>query len=60
MDPATKVRYAERSSVERVNSNLKDNYGGRNIRVKGAEKVAAHLMFGVIAMTAVQLFRLVS
>ena len=60
MEPATKVRYAERSGVERVNSNLKDNYGGRNIRVKGAEKVAAHLMFGIIAMTAVQLFRLIN
>jgi len=58
MDPATKVRFAERSSAERVNSNLKDNYGGRNIRVKGAEKVMAHLMFGVIAITATQMFRL--
>jgi hypothetical protein len=30
MDPATKSRFAERSSAERVNSYLKDNYGGRN------------------------------
>jgi hypothetical protein len=58
MDPAERERYAARSSVERVNSNLKDNYGGRIIRVRGAEKVMAHLMFGVLALTATQLFRL--
>jgi hypothetical protein len=58
MDPATKSRFAERSSAERVNSTLKDNYGGRNIRVKGASKVIAHLMFGVISVTAMQLYRL--
>lgn len=58
MDPATKTRFAERSTAERVNSNLKDNYGGRNVRVKGASKVMAHLMLGIISITAMQLFRL--
>jgi hypothetical protein len=58
MDPATKSRFAQRSSAERVNSNLKDNYGGRNIRLKGASKVMAHLMFGVVSITAMQIFRL--
>ena len=58
MDPATKSRFAERSSAERVNSNLKDNYGGRSVRVKGASKVMAHLMFGIISITAMQIFRL--
>jgi hypothetical protein len=58
MDPATKTRFAERSSAERVNSYLKDSYGGRNIRVKGASKVMAHLMFGIISITAMQLYRL--
>lgn len=58
MDPATKSRFAERSSAERVNSNLKDNYGGRSIRVKGASKVMAHLMFGIVSITAMQIFRL--
>ncbi|HOO52504.1 MAG TPA: transposase [Alphaproteobacteria bacterium] len=58
MDPATKSRFAERSSAERVNSNLKDNYGGRTIRVKGASKVMAHLMFGIVSITAMQIFRL--
>jgi len=58
MDPATKARFAERSSVEIVNSNIKDNYGDRNIRVKGAAKVMTPLMFGIIVITATQLFRL--
>lgn len=58
MDPATKSRFAERSSAERVNSYLKDNYGGRSIRVKGASKVMAHLMFGIVSITAMQLYRL--
>ncbi len=58
MDSLTKARYAERSSVERVNSYLKDNYGGRNIRVKGPEKVMTHLMFGLVVITATQMFRL--
>ncbi|MFZ3045464.1 MAG: hypothetical protein WA151_06085 [Desulfatirhabdiaceae bacterium] len=58
MDPASKSRFAERSSAERVNSSLKDNYGGPNIRVKGAEKVMAHLMFGIVSITAMQIFRL--
>ena len=58
LDPAQAVRFRERSSVERVNSNLKDNYGGRFVRVRGAAKVMAHLMFGIVALTATQLFRL--
>ena len=57
-DPAKKIRYRERSSAERVNSNLKDNYGGRNVRVRGHKKVMAHLMFGIIAVAANQIFNL--
>jgi hypothetical protein len=56
--PAEKARYAQRSSVERVNSALKDSYGARFVRVRGAVKVMAHLMFGVIALTAAQIVRL--
>ncbi len=58
MEPITKARFVERSSVERVNSYLKDSHGGRNIRVKGPSKVMAHLMFGIIAITTNQLFNL--
>ena len=56
-DPAKKVRYNQRSSAERILSNLTDTYGGNTVRVKGDKKVMAHVMFGIIAMTAEQLFR---
>jgi hypothetical protein len=58
LDPAERRRFAERSTSERVNSNLKDNYGGKFVRVRGAAKVMCHLMFGLLALTAVQLFHL--
>ncbi len=58
--PARKLRYNERSTVERSNSDLKDNYGGRNIRVKGHWKVLCHLMFGIIAITVKQLFNMLN
>jgi transposase len=51
------IRYNERSSVERVNGNLKDNFGGRMIGVRGQAKVFCHLMFGVLALTADQIIR---
>jgi hypothetical protein len=60
MDPATKQRYKVRTTVERVNSRLKDDFGGRNVRVRGATKVMAHLMFGILVLTADQLLRLVT
>ena len=56
--PARKIRYRERSTVERGNSDLKDNYGARHVRVKGHWKVLCHLMFGVIAITVKQLFNM--
>ncbi len=58
-DPATAVRYNERSTAERGFSQLKDNFGGSTVRVRGYEKVYAHLMCGILALTAVQLLRLV-
>jgi len=53
------IRYNERSTVERVNGRLKEEFGGKTIRVKGWAKVKAHLMFGILALTADQLLRLV-
>jgi len=35
---AEKVRYKERSTVERVNGRLKDEFGARAVRVKGLQK----------------------
>ena len=56
---AEKQRYQERTIVERVNGRLKDEFGGRYVRVRGAVKVMAHLMFGVLALTVDELRRLV-
>jgi len=53
--PAQEERYCERSSAERVNSLLKQRYGGRWVRVRGGAKVMCHLMFGIIALTAASL-----
>ena len=58
--PHEAQRYKERSSSERVNSQLKDTFGGRFVRVRGPKKVMAHLMFGVLALTAQQLLRLIT
>jgi len=57
---AEQRRYAERSTAERVNSALKDNHGGRTVRVRGAAKVMCHLMFGMLTLTALQLLRFVT
>ena len=51
-------RYRERSTVERVNGRLKDEFGGRHLRVRGPGKVWCHLMFGILALTVEQLMRL--
>ena len=56
LDPAQRRRFGERSASERVNSLLKDYYGGRTVRVRGAAKVMCHLMFGLIVITAVNLW----
>ena len=57
---AEQVRYGERSTAERVNGGLKDNHGGRTVRVRGADKVMCHLMFGILGFTVLQLVRLVT
>jgi transposase len=54
-DPPRKLRFKCRTEAERINSNLKDDYGGRYVRVRGAAKVLNHLMFGILALTAVRL-----
>jgi transposase len=55
---AEQDRFRERTMVERVFSRLKDEFGFRSIRVRGASKVMAHLMFGVVALTVDQLLKL--
>lgn len=56
--PAEQQRFRERTMVERVYSRLKDQFGARTVRVRGATKVMAHLMFGVLALTVDQLLKL--
>ena len=51
-------RYRQRLAVERVNGRLKDEFGGRHVRVRGPGKVMCHLMFGILALTVEQLMRL--
>ena len=58
-DPATARRFRERTAVERAYSRLKDDFGGRHVRVRGHCKVHAHIMFGVLALFADQLLQLV-
>ena len=44
LSPAEEVRFRQRTSVERVNARLKDQFGGRPIRYRGASKIMGHLM----------------
>ena len=59
-ETAEDLRYRERTTVERVNGRLKDEFGARHIRVRGHGKVLCHLMFGVLALTVDQLLRLLN
>jgi IS5 family transposase len=58
MAPHEAARYNERTAVERFSSRLKEEFGGRNVMVRGARKVMMHLMFGVVAIFADQLLKL--
>jgi len=58
--PHEAQRFKERTTVERVYARLKDEFGARTIRVRGAPKVMASLMFGILALTADEILRLVS
>ena len=57
MAPHEAVRYNERTAAERCNSRLKEEFGGRTVMVRGADKVTMHLMFGVLALFADQLLK---
>ncbi len=58
--PHEAQRYKERTTIERVFARLKEEFGGRTIRVRGPAKVMTSLLFGLIALTADQLIRLVA
>jgi hypothetical protein len=50
-EPPDAVRYNKRSVTERINAQLKDEFGGRNVWVRGHLKVKGHLMFGILALS---------
>ena len=56
--PAEARRYHERTAVERVNSHLHEEHGGRHVRVRGPVKVAAHLAFGLLVIAAEQMLKM--
>lgn len=58
--PHEAERYKERTQAERTNARLKDEFGAKEIWVRGHDKVKLHLMFGLLALTADQLMRLLT
>ena len=52
--PAEKVRFRNRSGVERVNGHLHDAHGGRTVRVRGHAKVFLHLLLGLLVIAVEQ------
>lgn len=56
-DPAMTNRYKERTTAERGNSRLKDEFGLRHLRVRGHPKAHLHIMLGVLALFADQLLK---
>lgn len=57
MSPHEAVRYNERTTAERGNSRLKEDFGARNVMVRGSTKVTLHLMLGVVSLFADQLLK---
>jgi hypothetical protein len=57
---AEEARYREHTAVERVNARLKDEFGGRMVRVRGNAKAMCHPMFGIVALAADRILRLIT
>jgi IS5 family transposase len=55
--PAECERYKQRTTAERGNSRLKDEFGGRYVRVRGHAKVHLHVMLGLIVLFADQMLK---
>lgn len=56
---AEDLRFHERTTVERANARIKDEFGARNLRVRGPAKAMCHLMFGVCVLAADTILRLI-
>lgn len=52
-------RYKARFPAERINALFKDYYGGRSIFYRGREKVYCHVMFGILAASAMTIIKLI-
>jgi len=59
LEPDRARLYKGRTVAERCNARLKDEFGARQVRVRGVRKVHAHLMYGLLAIFADALLRLV-
>ncbi len=57
-DTCEAQRYKERTVAERMNARLKDEFGASRIYVRTHSKVMCHLMFGILALCADQIMRL--
>jgi hypothetical protein len=55
--PPNDVIFDFRTMAERVNARLKDEFGARFVRVRGAIKLKCHLMFGVVALAVDEILR---
>jgi hypothetical protein len=60
MAPHEAARYNERTAAERFNGRMKEEFGAGNVMVRGPQKVKLHLMFGLLALFADQLIKLVT
>jgi hypothetical protein len=57
LDPAELERYKQRTTAERGFGRLKDEFGGRHVRVRSQPKVHMHLMFGLITLFVDQIIK---
>jgi len=55
---AVDARYKERTVSERTNSRMRGEFGADNVYVRGNCKVSCHLAFGLLALAADQIVRL--
>jgi IS5 family transposase len=58
VEPDRARQYKGRTVAERFNARLKDEAGGKQVRVRGQRKVHTHLMFGLLVIFADALLRL--
>ena len=57
-DPDRIRRFRRRTTAERGNGRLKDEFGLRHLRVRGHAKAHLHVMFGIVALFADQVRRI--